>query len=224
MRNSLFTALTPFLISLSALSQVPLPFLHPNDVILFQGDSITDGGRQRTGNDFNHIMGQDYAYILAAQIGAETPERNLVFLNRGISGNRIIDLAERWQEDVISLRPALLSILIGINDVEAMGDRAETVDEYETTYDRLLGATIAALPTTRIVLGVPFLLPVGKRKEGYTSELSELKKRQEVVVKLGAKYHLPVVDYQRKFDELPVKLLQVIGVGTAFIQRTLDMA
>jgi lysophospholipase L1-like esterase len=206
MRISLLTTLAPLLISAATLAQIPLPFLHSNDVILFQGDSITDGGRQRTGNDFNHIMGQGYAYILAAQIGAESPERDFVFLNRGVSGNRVSDLAARWQEDVIAYQPALLSILVGINDVGATGDSAETLDQYEIAYDRLLARTIAALPTTKIVLGVPFLLPVGKRQGSYAAEMLELKKRQEVVVRLGAKYHLPVIDYQRLFDEAATKV------------------
>ena len=126
--------------------QVPLPFLHAHDVILFQGDSITDGGRQRTGSDYNHIMGQDYAYILAAQIGAESPERELVFLNRGISGNRIPDLDARWEADTIALHPQLLSILVGINDLMATGDRTVTAEQFETGYDKLLAETIAALP------------------------------------------------------------------------------
>ena len=47
-------------------THVQYPYLHENDTVLFQGDSITDGGRARTGNDMNHIMGQDYAYLLAA--------------------------------------------------------------------------------------------------------------------------------------------------------------
>ena len=109
-------------------AQQPLLFLQPHDVILFQGDSITDGGRQRTGSDFNHIMGQDYAYILAAQIGAQSPERELVFLNRGISGNRVPDLEARWQEDTIALHPQLLSILIGVNGLLSQGERAAALN------------------------------------------------------------------------------------------------
>jgi hypothetical protein len=62
-----------------------LPVLHKDDVVLFQGDSITDGGRQRTGNDYNHTMGQCYACIISAQIGALYPERNLTFINRGLA-------------------------------------------------------------------------------------------------------------------------------------------
>lgn len=178
-------------------AQTPLPFLHAHDVILFQGDSITDGGRQRSGSDYNHIMGQDYAYILAAQIGAASPERNLVFVNRGISGNRVPDLEARWQQDTLDLHPQLLSILIGINDQLSS---TLTAEQFETGYDKLLAETIAALPTTKIVLGQPFLLPVGKQKPDYAASIAEMKKRQAAVDRLGAKYHLPVVHYQQAFD------------------------
>jgi len=183
----------------SAASQ-PLAFLRAHDVVLFQGDSITDGGRQRTGSDYNHIMGQDYGYILAAQIGAVSPERELVFVNRGISGNRVPDLEERWQQDTIALHPQLLSILIGVNDQISTGDRAVTPEQYEAGYDKLLAETVAALPGTKIVLCQPFLLPVGKRKADYDEQMVEMKKRQAAVDRLGAKYHLPVVHFQQVFD------------------------
>jgi lysophospholipase L1-like esterase len=175
-----------------------LPALHTGDVILFQGDSITDGGRQRTGSDYNHIMGQSYAYILAAMIGALHPERNLTFINRGIGGNRVSDLAARWQADTLNLKPNVLSILVGINDT-LFGN--ESPEQYRQVYDKLLADTISALPNTKIVLGEPFLLPVGNHKAHYTAELAELKKRQEEVATLAQKYHLPLVRYQEAFDE-----------------------
>jgi lysophospholipase L1-like esterase len=187
-------------ITLAAGAQEPLSFLQPHDVILFQGDSITDGGRQRTGSDFNHIMGQDYAYILAAQIGAQSPQRQLVFLNRGISGDRVPDLEARWQADAIALHPQLLSILIGVNDQFAEAERAVSAEQFEAAYDHLLSETVAALHSTRVVLGQPFILPVGKRKASYAELIAEMKKRQAAVDRLAAKYHLPVVRYQDAFD------------------------
>lgn len=181
-------------------SPEPLGFLHKGDTLVFQGDSITDGGRQRTGSDYNHIMGQDYAYVLAAEIGSEYPERGLVFVNRGISGDRVGDLAARWQTDTLALKPELLSILVGINDTLATGPRAETVEQYEAVYDKLLADTIAALPGVKIVLGEPFLLPVGKHRDDYAAEMVEVKKRQAVALRLAAKYHLPIVRYQEALD------------------------
>jgi len=182
-------------------AQEPLPFLHRQDVILFQGDSITDGGRQRTGMDYNHIMGQDYAYILAAQIGLESPQRELNFVNRGDGGDWVSDLAARWQTDTLNLRPALLSILVGVNDTLSARKPSESGEQFEAIYDHLLAQTIASLPSTRIVLGEPFVLPVGKHKETWEADRIEMRKRQEVVARLAAKYHLPLVHYQRAFDE-----------------------
>src|SRR3982751_3727560 len=83
--------------------------------VLFQGDSITDGNRGRS-EDPNHILGHGYAFIIAAKYGDVYAERNLVFINRGISGNKVSDLAKRWQKDTIDLKPDVLSILIGVND------------------------------------------------------------------------------------------------------------
>ena len=181
-------------------THVPYPYLHENDTILFQGDSITDGGRARTGNDMNHIMGQDYAYLLAAHIAADIPERNIHFLNRGISGDRVVDLAARWHDDTIALKPNILSILVGIND--QFGSKGPlTVEEFEAAYDKLLSETIAALPTVKIVIAAPFLVPAGKHTATYAQELPDLKKRQAVVVKLGTKYHIPVIDYQTVFND-----------------------
>lgn len=201
MIHKLLVALSLLLVPHVGIARDKLRVLHPHDIIVFQGDSITDGGRQRTGSDFNHIMGQDYAYMLAGRLGLEFPERDLVFINRGISGNRVPDLASRWRKDTIDLHPNLLSILVGINDTEAVGDRAETAEEFEQNYDRLLAETTAALPNTKIILGEPFLLPVGRHAANYETELAEVQKRQAAVARLAAKYHLPEILYPKAFDE-----------------------
>jgi lysophospholipase L1-like esterase len=177
----------------------PLPFLGPHAVILFQGDSITDGGRWRTGMDYNHIMGQDYGYMIAAQIGYESPQRDLDFINRGIGGDQVRDLAARWQRDTLDFHPQLLSILVGVNDTIEDGAKAETVEQYKTTYDTLLAQTLAALPGVHIVLGEPFMMPVGKYKADYATWMAQLQQRQAVVAALAAKYHLPEILYQNAF-------------------------
>lgn len=191
---AIFLSMVPVLSADEAL----LPVLRPNATIVFIGDSITDGGRARTGSDFNHTMGQDYAYLLAARLGTRLAERNLTFVNRGISGDRVLDLQARWKTDVLDLKPEVLSILVGINDT--LAPRGETLEQFAEIYDRILQDTLVALPNIRIVLGEPFLLPVGKYQASYAATLSEVKKRQNVVARLAEKYHLPLIRYQAVFD------------------------
>jgi len=92
-----------------------MPAFSENARILFQGDSITDGNRGRSA-DPNHILGHGYCFIIAAQYGAQFPEKKLTFMNRGISGNTVSNLQARWQKDTLDLKPDVLSILIGVND------------------------------------------------------------------------------------------------------------
>ena len=81
--------------------------------ILFQGDSITDAGRARD-NDANRGVG--YPHLVSARLGCDNPTE-FNFINRGISGNRIVDLYARIKADIINLKPDVMSILIGVNDV-----------------------------------------------------------------------------------------------------------
>ena len=90
-----------------------MPAFQPGNRILFQGDSITHGGR---GGDPNHFLGHGYQFIIAAKYGAQYPDRKLVFLNRGVSGDTVAKLQARWKADTLDLKPDLFSILIGVND------------------------------------------------------------------------------------------------------------
>ncbi len=190
--------------SLSARAAEPAPFLRTHDRILFQGDSITDGGRQRVGNDPNHVMGQDYAYLIAARLGAQFPERQLTFLNRGVSGNTVTDLTARWQRDALDLKPDVISILVGVNDAADVVDnrtKAVTAGQFEQTYDQLIQDTLAALPNVRLVLCEPFVLPVGRVKAGWEKWSAEVTLRRQIVKKLAAKHHVPLVPFQKVFDD-----------------------
>lgn len=87
--------------------------------ILFTGDSITDGNRykeEKDRGDLNHQIGHSYAYVINAILGSKYPERDLQFVNRGISGNRVIDLYGRMYEDMVEIKPDIVSILVGVND------------------------------------------------------------------------------------------------------------
>lgn len=183
-----FAAIALAAVASSALAAEPLAIFTPNAKILFQGDSITDGARGRT-PDPNHILGHGYAFILAAKYGAAFPERNLDFINRGISGNTVLDLEKRWQKDTLDLKPDVLSILIGVND-----EGSVPFDKYEQVYNKLITDAKTANPKIKLVLGEPFVKPTGKIDEG-------IRKRQEIVARLAQKHGAALVRYQQLFDE-----------------------
>ena len=110
--------------------------------ILFQGDSITDGNWGRN-QDPNHILGHGYVYLIAAQLGLEFAQSQPLFINRGVSGNRVSDLYARWNEDAFSLKPDLISILAGVNDAGRIiqGQPEGATDRFERIYRQLLSET-----------------------------------------------------------------------------------
>ncbi len=170
--------------------------------ILFQGDSITDGNRGRS-EDPNHIMGHGYAFSIASRLGAEYPQKKLKFYNRGVSGNKIIDLAARWQTDTLDIKPNVLSILIGVNDASSVvlnWKPVVTIEKYEQVYDSLLNQTKEQLPDIVMVLCEPFILPVGAVKEHWNAYHDDISKRQEIVRKLAKKYEAIHLAFQEVFD------------------------
>lgn len=176
-------------------SSLPAIF-QANARILFQGDSITDGGRGR-GPDPNHLMGHSYAILIAARPAADHPELALQFFNRGISGHTILDLEKRWKADTLDLKPDVLSVLVGANDMT----RNVPMDVYEQTYDKLLDQARQANPKLRIVLCEPFTTATGKRKENHQQWRDNMAQRQAVVQKLAAKYDAAVAHFQKALDD-----------------------
>ena len=161
----------------------------PGARVLFQGDSITDGNRGRSA-DPNHILGHGYVFIIAARHGAAFPDLRLDFLNRGVSGNTVLDLEKRWQKDTLDLKPDVLSILIGVNDE----GRGVPLAQYEQVYDKLITQAKSANPKLKLVLCAPFVKPSDKISEG-------IRKRQEIVAKLAQKHGAALVQFQPVFDE-----------------------
>jgi len=176
-------------------------------VILFQGDSITDGNRGRNA-DPNHIMGHGYAFSIASRLGADYPEKKLMFYNRGISGNKVNDLEKRWQADAIDLKPDLLSILVGVNDSSSVvfnRDPIILIEKYEEIYSALLEQIRAKFPEIVFVLCEPFILPVGRVKENWEAYHSDMVQRQAVVRKLAEQFDAVFVGFQEVFDKATKK-------------------
>ncbi len=172
-----------------------------NDVILFQGDSITDGNRGRN-SDPNHIHGHGYQYILASEILADNLGKNVTVYNRGISGNRIADLYARWIEDCLNLEPTILSILIGANDLifQYNHNCGFSPERFKKTYRLLIEEVLERNPDTKIIIMEPFF---GKHRE---VELCEYIKNnigfyQKASKKIAEEFNLIFVPLQEVFDE-----------------------
>ena len=177
--------------------------LNEGAVILFQGDSITDGNRGRN-TDPNHIMGHGYAFSIAGRVGADYPEKRYQFYNRGISGNKVTDLEQRWQADTLDLKPDILSILVGVNDANSVVFNRQPsvpVEQYEEVYMTLLEKTRSLFPEIIFVLCEPFVLKVGRMNEKWDASSSDMMKRQEIVRKLSQKYDAVFIGFQKVFDK-----------------------
>ncbi len=139
------------------------------DTVLFQGDSITDAGRDRSnGAD----LGRGYALMAAGWFNALFPELGAKFLNRGISGNRVKDLQARWQQDCVDLQPDWVSIYIGINDCWRRYDREDptSVETFAAGYRDLLERT-SQMTKAKIVMLEPFVLPVPEDRKQWREDL-----------------------------------------------------
>ena len=134
--------------------------------VLFQGDSITDCDR-------NVIPPYGNGYV--SRIAAAYPELNII--NRGISGNRVIDLKERWQRDTLDLHPDILVILIGVNEVwhYLSYDKPYSDQQYDDDLNLILDQAKAANPDLKILMLAPFLFEVGVVKENWLAPLARLR-------------------------------------------------
>lgn len=171
-------------------------------VILFQGDSITDGARSRN-DDPNHVLGHGYAYLIAAKLSHDLVDHQPLFINRGVSGDRASDLYARWNEDAISLKPSMLSILIGVNDAwrTMRGEPSGVTDRFERAYKHILEETKEILPSTRLVLCEPFILNTGAPAEKWDKWNELLNNYQRTVRKLAEDFDAVFVPIQEALNQ-----------------------
>lgn len=153
--------------------------------ILFQGDSITDAGRDRSDP---HDMGNGYPRFASAMIQDSFPDTEFEFVNLGISGNRTEHLVERLEADFIEIQPDIVSIMIGVNDVwhHYAFEYVETTDEqFEANYRKVLD-NLKSRTNARILMIQPFLLEtVDPAKQELCEELA---RKQAIVKQLADEY------------------------------------
>jgi len=173
-----------------------------DSTILFQGDSITDAGRDKKNQLANQqkAFGGGYAWMAASHLLIGSPQLSLTIYNRGISGNKVHQLAGRWDKDCLDLKPDVLSILIGVNDIwhGLNGSYDGTVKTYEEDLLTLMERTRKALPKTQFVICEPFVLRCGAVNTKWFPEFDNYRASAK---RIAGKYNAVFVPFQSLFDE-----------------------
>lgn len=184
--------------------------------ILFIGDSITDGAWAGGGTttlkrnrwDLNHIYGSGYMYLCASHYQSKYPEKEYHFFNRGVGGHTLAHLEKRWEEDAIAMRPDVLSVLIGTNDVHHyLRSKNRTpfdFEDWEKRYRALLDRSLKANPKLKIVLGAPFAANTGSmhREDNFAIRDSMVRHCAAIVKKIAKEYNATYLPYNDLFDHL----------------------
>jgi len=172
-----------------------------HSVILFQGNSITDAGRSRRAVGPNNPdgLGDGYPKLISDHLLAGYPDHHLQIYNRGVSGDRIRDLAKRWENDSLRLLPDIISLLIGVNDTWNylyLGLGSDPQD-YHKVYRKLLRDTRKLLPDTLFILCEPFALITGEVTREWMDDINQ---RREIVKTLASEFKGVRVPFQSALD------------------------
>ena len=173
--------------------------IESNSRILFQGDSITDCGRDRA--DFNSLSG--YAQMISDYIKTFHADKNIEILNRGISGDTTEMLLERIDRDCIDLKPNVISFLIGINDVWRKYDSNSetTIEAFKENYTNILTEVKRKL-NCKIIIMEPFLIPSDNKKAIFREDLDP---KITVVRELASKFAEEYIPLDGIFAEAVLK-------------------
>lgn len=153
-------------------------------------------------------MGNGYANLVKASLGTNFPNE-YEFINRGISGNRIVDLYARIKADFINLQPDYASIYIGVNDTwhEISGNNGVDTDKFERIYTMFIDEIMVACPNVKLILIAPFVLEgtatcdtakCPNRLQQFKRDVAE---KAAVCGRIAKKYSLPLIELQFAFEE-----------------------
>ncbi len=177
--------------------------LEKDDIILFQGDSITDAGREKVKQEANaqKSLGPGYAFLAASDLLNKGADKNLTIYNRGISGNKVYQLADRWDADCLSLKPTVLSIMIGVNDFwhTLTSGYTGTVEVYKNDYIKLLDRTKAALPNVKLIIIEPYFVNGIRPEEAKWHPTFDT--HQQAAREIAEKYDATFIPLQSMFNE-----------------------
>ena len=174
-----------------------MTFIKENDTILFQGDSITDCSRNKLKRA---DLGNGYVNLIHHYLQTHHSNLNIHCINKGIYGNRTIDLKLRWRLDSLRIDQDVLSLLAGINDTWRRYDfnLVTSVVKFEENYRYLLDSSLEKNPNLRIILLSPFLLPHTDKQLLWFEDLNP---KIQVVENLAKEYNTLYIPLQEIFNE-----------------------
>ena len=172
--------------------------------ILFQGDSITDAGRDRSStqsNDFLKGMGNGYALLAASNLLVDYPTTDWHSYNRGVSGDKVFQLSDRWEVDCLDLQPDVLSIHIGVNDFwhTLTSGYKGTVETYKNDFLKLLERTQSSFPNVKLIIGEPFAVLGGTSIET-AAWIPTFRAYQKAAADIARDMGAIFIPYQQIFD------------------------
>jgi lysophospholipase L1-like esterase len=181
--------------------------LAKDDIVLFQGDSITDWGRdhKKTIANDSGSLGNGYAFLTAAALLSKFYDKNLQIYNKGISGNKVYQLIDRWQDDTIAIKPNVLSVHIGVNDFwhTITSKYTGTIDTYIADYHKLIDQTKTALPDIKLVICEPFAMKGIRAVDDTWYPTFDLFRK--AAKNIAAEYNAPFVAWQSVMDKASEK-------------------
>ena len=177
--------------------------LEQGDTVLFQGDSITDAGRKKDEKGFNNpsALGSGYAMLAGSELLLRYADKDLKVYNKGISGNKVYQMAERWDADCLDLQPKVLSILIGVNDFwhTLTGGYKGTIETYTKDFTALLDRTKEKLPDLKLIIGEPYAVTGIKAvDEKWYPAFNEYR---QAAKEIANKYSAVFIPYQSIYDK-----------------------
>ena len=174
-------------------------WIEHGETMLFIGDSITDCGRRGA----EAPLGSGYVRLFTELTTAAYPDRAIRYINKGIGGNRVTNLRDRWTDDVFYHRPDKLSIKIGINDLHGVVGGAQAAvspAQFESTYDALLTRTKETLECP-VVLLTPFYISKEASSDSFRQSVLELIPTYiEIVERMSAKHGTLLVQLHDLFQ------------------------
>jgi len=172
--------------------------LRNGEKVLFIGDSITDCGRRET----ERPLGSGYVSLFVELQRAIFPRRRITYVNKGISGQTVLELRQRWHDDVIRERPDWLSVAIGINDCHRWlnGLEAHSPERFRDDYDAILTAA-REKTRARLLLIDPFYISTDRTGLGIRSEVLKVLPRYITAVhEMARKYRARLVRTHEMFQ------------------------